>query len=99
MSEAKSSSTAQLVNRISRNTGTGVTKKVANEMLRVVITAMIEETIENQRCQISGFGVLSVNTRPARIGRNPKTGEPMDIAETRTMSLRPANAVKELLNG
>ena len=48
--------------------------------------------------QIAGFGTFSVETRPARTGRNPRTGEAIKIAEKRAPKFVPAKALKDALN-
>ena len=44
---------------------------------------------------LAGFGKFSVTNRPARAGRNPRTGEPMFIAASRGIRFRPAKAFKD----
>lgn len=50
------------------------------------------------RYAISGFGSFEVKQRAARKGRNPKTGEEIDIAASKSVNFKPAGALKDLLN-
>ena len=47
-----------------------------------------------ERVEIRGFGSFSVNFRPARIGRNPKTGEEIPISARRVVTFRPGQKLK-----
>jgi DNA-binding protein HU-beta len=48
---------------------------------------------------ISGFGTFAVSKREARTGRNPKTGEPIEIAASRAAKFKPGKQLKDSLNG
>lgn len=48
-------------------------------------------------CRIPGFGTLKVTERPARKGRNPATGEVIDIPAKRVITFRPAKALKDAI--
>lgn len=49
------------------------------------------------KVQIVGFGTFAVKKRAARKGRNPKTGEPMTIKASKTVSFRPGKELKQKL--
>jgi DNA-binding protein HU-beta len=51
----------------------------------------------DQKVQIIGFGTFEVKNRPARQGRNPKTGEPMQISASRSVGFKPSSALKASL--
>ncbi|MDT0617276.1 MAG: integration host factor subunit beta [Salinisphaeraceae bacterium] len=51
------------------------------------------------RIEIRGFGSFSVHHRPARIGRNPKTGESVDIPEKYVPHFKPGKELRERVNG
>jgi|TARA_B110000495_G_C22775524_1_gene453738 integration host factor subunit beta len=55
--------------------------KDAELSVKVIIDAMSNSLKKNNRIEIRGFGSFSLNYRPARIGRNPKTGEKVNIPE------------------
>ena len=45
-----------------------------------------------------GFGSFTLKTRAARVGRNPKTGEKLDIAESKSPTFKPGKAFKDMCN-
>ena len=49
--------------------------------VKIILDAMVESLSKGQRIEIRGFGSFDLNYRPPRIGRNPKTGEQVKIAE------------------
>ena len=71
-----------------------------NEVSRVVQSALdgiIECLAQGDRLEIRNFGVFDVKTRDARRGRNPRTGEEVDISEKRVATFKPGKALKELV--
>jgi DNA-binding protein HU-beta len=72
---------ADLVNSISEQTG--LTKTKSNQVLDVM-TSIIAETLSNgEKVTLVGFGTFTTTERQARKGRNPKTGEVIDIPAKR----------------
>jgi len=55
--------------------------KDAEMSVKIILDAMSNSLKNNKRIEIRGFGSFSLNYRPARIGRNPKTGEKVNIPE------------------
>ena len=52
----------------------------------------------NEAVKIAGFGTYKVAKRKARIGRNPRTGEQIQIAASQKVKFLPAKALKEIFN-
>lgn len=50
------------------------------------------------KVNISGFGTFSVSSRKARVGRNPKTGETIQIAASKSAKFKPGKGLRECLN-
>lgn len=73
-------------------------KKKATEAVTAVIDALIEKTSEGDKIAISGFGTFTPTKREARTGRNPRTGDPVDIAASNGVKFTPASAFKSRLN-
>ena len=71
-------------------------------MLEVVCNRtfkLMEDTLSNgDAVSIAGFGNFTCKQRAARQGRNPRTGETIQIAASRTVGFKPAKALKERLN-
>jgi integration host factor subunit beta len=62
-----------------------------NAMLRRITEALAS----GKRVEIRGFGSFSLHLRPARIGRNPKTGEPVALAEKHIPRFKPGKEMRE----
>ena len=63
---------------------TGMTKKDATSCLDDFIGLVVKHLKKGNKVRITGLGILQVRARPARMGRNPATGEPIKIpAKTR----------------
>ena len=77
---------------------TGMTKKDAEAAVKAVNEAIAEALAAGDKVQIVGFGTYSVKTRAAREGRNPKTGEAMTIAASKTPAFAAGKALKDAIN-
>jgi integration host factor subunit beta len=69
---------------------------------RVVSTVLDEITAalsKGDRVELRGFGAFSVKVRPARQGRNPRTGAPVNVEEKRVPFFRTGKELRERLNG
>jgi DNA-binding protein HU-beta len=69
-------------------------EKTINILLDDIITALKQ----GQRVIISGFGTFSVSERKARSGRNPKTGESIQISASRSAKFKPGKQLKDSLS-
>lgn len=79
--------------------GHGLTKTDARKLVDSVFTAIAEAASKGEEISLNGFGKFKVKDVPAREGRNPATGETIQIAAARKLSFTPAKAVKDKLNG
>lgn len=70
-------------------------KKQANEMMDDLVTALTKNLKKGNRIRIAGFGVLQVRKRAARQGRNPATGETIQIPAKKKIAFRAAKELKE----
>ena len=75
-----------------------ITQKAAGEQLDVILDVITEELVNGGEVKISGFGTFSVAERAAREGRNPATGETIQIAASRTPKFKAATALKNAVN-
>ena len=63
------------------------------------ITNLILDSLKNdEQVKIAGFGTYKVAKRKARVGRNPRTGEQIQIAASQKVKFLPAKALKEMFN-
>ena len=76
----------------------GLTKKDAEKALNAAIEAITAALAEGDKVQVSGFGIFEVKTREARMGRNPRTGEPMEIAASTTPSFKASKTLKDAVS-
>lgn len=75
-----------------------LTKKDAEAALKAFIES-VEETLEsNGKVQLVGFGTFETRVRKARKVRNPRTGEPLDIAESTVPVFKAGKEFKEKVN-
>jgi DNA-binding protein HU-beta len=74
--------------------GNELPKKVAHAMAAGLVEAVITHLKNGDRLRMSGLGILEVKDRPARMGRNPATGEAMQIAASRKVAFRVAKELK-----
>ena len=75
-----------------------ITQKAAGEQLDTILEVITEELVNGGEVKISGFGTFSVAERAAREGRNPATGETIQIAASRAPKFKPATALKAAVN-
>ncbi len=81
------------------STKAGVTKKDTKEVVDALIELVGDVLKEGEDLQIAGFGTFKVTERAARQGRNPKTGEAIQIAASRSPSFKAGKALKDKVNG
>ena len=70
-------------------------KAKTNEMLTGMIDAIAGHLKKGRRIRMSGLGILQVRKRPARMGRNPATGETIKIKASKKVAFRAAKELKE----
>lgn len=76
----------------------GFSKKESAEIVELVFDT-IKETLERgEKIKISGFGNFVVREKNSRIGRNPQTGEEIEISARRVLTFRPSQVLKNALN-
>lgn len=81
------------------NSQEGLTKKQAGEVFEAAFDFISGVLADGDRVQIPGFGTFSISERAERQGRNPKTGEPMTIAASKSVRFKPGKQLKESVNG
>ena len=74
------------------------TKKTAGECLDTITEVIMEVLAEGEEVKISGFGTFSVTERAPREGRNPATGETIQISAKKSPKFKAAKALKDAVN-
>lgn len=77
---------------------TGLTNKDAAAAVNAFIDSVREALVKGDKVQLVGFGTFEVSKRAARMGRNPSTGEAIQIAATKTAKWKPSSSWKAELN-
>jgi DNA-binding protein HU-beta len=75
----------------------GLSQKQANEVLSGVIESMGKHLKSGSKIRIAGLGTLEVRKRAARMGRNPATGEPLQIEASKKVAFRPTKDLSEAI--
>lgn len=77
---------------------TELTKKDTELLLNALVEVVSEALANGDEVALSGFGKFEVRERAARTGRNPQTGEIIEIAATKAPAFKAAKALKEAVN-
>lgn len=71
--------------------------------VELIVNAILEEIVgalaRGDRVELRGFGAFSVKNRPARVGRNPRTGEQVKVDEKHVPFFKTGKEMRERLNG
>ena len=76
----------------------GFSKKESSEIVELVFDTMKETLEKGEKIKISGFGNFVVRAKRPRVGRNPQTGEEIEISARRVLTFRPSQVLKIALN-
>lgn len=77
----------------------GLTKADGKKTVDAVFAAIADAAAKGDEVSVNGFGKFKVKASPAREGRNPSTGETIQIAASKKLTFAAAKAVKDRLNG
>lgn len=75
-----------------------LTHRDAEHAVKTILDAMSEALVRGHRIEIRGFGSFSINRRPPRMGRNPRSGESVAIPEKRVPHFKPGKALREAVD-
>ncbi len=78
-------------------TETSLPSSKAKEVVDAFVKAVGEGLATSGKVSLAGFGNFTKVVRPARTGRNPKTGEPIQIAEKVSVKFKAASQMNEML--
>lgn len=96
-SMTKSATVSKVAEMATKTLGTDVSKKQATAIMEALISLAYKEA--KNKFTVPGLGKLVLRNQKARMGRNPKTGEPIKIAAKRVVKFRVAKAAKEAILG
>lgn len=88
---------AELIDGVAAELGTS--KADAKKVVEAVFGAVADAAAKGDEVSVSGFGKFKVKATPAREGRNPATGETIQIKAAKKLGFIPAKALKDRVNG
>ena len=74
---------------------TGMTKKDAERVINATVETITSSLAKGEKVAVSGFGNFEVKAREARVGRNPRTKETIQIPATKLPAFKAAKALKD----
>ena len=77
---------------------TGMSKKDSEKAVNAAFDSITEALVAGEKVQLVGFGAFEVKERSARIGRNPKTKESIEIPASRVASFKVGKALKDAVS-
>jgi len=87
--------TSELIDHVAD--AAGVEKQIAKKAVEAVLAGIVDAAKKGEEISLPGFGKFKVKDSPARQGRNPGTGETIEIAASRKLGFTPAKQVKDAL--
>ncbi len=84
----------QLIEAVQGTLGGDTTKKASEEAVKAVLENIASGVKRDGSVQLLGFGTFEVRHRAARMGRNPKTGEALQIKASKSVGFKPSAALK-----
>jgi DNA-binding protein HU-beta len=88
----------ELVKSMAEKMPEGTTLKVAEAALNAFLESVTSALAKNDEVVLTGFGSFRVSRREARTGRNPQTGEPMNIPASNVPGFRAGKKLKDAVN-
>lgn len=88
---------AQFIEKAAQKSG--LTNKDTEKAYKALVETVIEALKEGEKVQLVGFGTFEIGERAAREGRNPQTGETIQIAASRSPRFKAGKAFKDAVNG
>ena len=88
---------AQLVAKLSE--GTGMSRKQIDEVLGAMIDTVVKTVKKGESVKVSGLGIFRLRKTKARMGRNPQTGEPINIPARKKVGFLVAKSFKDTVLG
>ena len=87
---------SELIEKVAQ--ATELNQAAAGHAVKAVVNAILDALVAGEAVRVYGLGSFDVAARPAREGRNPRIGENIEIAASKTVRFHGGKAVKEALN-
>lgn len=75
-----------------------LSKEKAGEVLNVLLDQITLSVSKKESVTLVGFGTFEARSRAKRMGKNPQTGEPIEIPASNTVAFKPGKALKDACN-
>lgn len=76
----------------------GLPKKDSTDVVELLFDMMKDTLERGENLKISGFGSFTVRQKKSRLGRNPQTGDSMEITARRVVTFKPSQVLRDALN-
>lgn len=86
---------ADVVEQIRKAAKNDMTQRQCQRVVDELLEAMTDGLAQGERIELRGFGVFKVKRRSPRIARNPRTGEPVSVAERSRPAFKPSRMLRE----
>ena len=87
---------SELIEKVARVTE--LNQRAAGQAVKAVVDAILDSLVAGEAVRIPGLGTFNVAARPARQGRNPQSGQTIQIAASKAVRFHAGKAVKDALN-
>ena len=87
---------SDIVSRVAAQSS--LSRAAADSVVNAVFTAIGDGLAQDEAVAIAGFGTFSIKKRPARAGRNPRTGEPITIAASAVPAFKASKALRDAVS-
>ena len=94
--EGQAVNKSELIDRVAA--GSDISRTAAARALDATLAAIVDALKQSDPVALVGFGTFSVRDRAARTGRNPQTGETIEIGAARVPAFKPGKALRDALN-
>jgi integration host factor subunit beta len=98
MSDLKTMTKSELIARLAER-NTGPVARDADEAVKTILDAMSASLAQGNRIEIRGFGSFALNYRPPRVGRNPKSGERVQVPAKFVPHFKAGKELRERVDG
>lgn len=76
----------------------GFSKKEAAAIVETILDVIKDALVTGEKVKISSFGSFTVRAKRQRMGRNPKTGRPLQISARKVLTFKPSQVLRSVLN-
>ena len=88
---------AELIDEVSKVVA--VTRKESETIVEIIFESIVKSLRNGEKIEIRGFGSFRTRQRQARIGRNPKSGEKVEVPAKTIPFFKPSKELRDLVNG